>query len=289
MKRGLRNYGYIGILLIILVEVSLILDLTDVTRWATPIAWTGYILLIDSIIFRLKKQSLIISRTKEFLIMLPLSIGFWLIFDGYNLFLRNWYYINLPSELWLRWIGYAWAFATITPGIFETTELLETLNLFSRGSLKQRRVARKTLIFLIFVGVTFLICPLVCSKYANYMAALVWAGFIFLLDPLNYMLGTKSILRDWEEGRISRFLSLCCAGFICGILWEFWNFWAYTKWIYTIPVVEIIKIFEMPILGYIGFPALALELYVMYNFARISKTKISQAFLRFKVFTRGFQ
>jgi hypothetical protein len=55
------------------------------------------------------------------------------------------------------------------------------------------------------------------------------------------------------------------AGAICGLLWEFWNFWALTKWVYDIPYVGWLKVFEMPILGFLGFPPFAVECYVMLN------------------------
>jgi predicted flap endonuclease-1-like 5' DNA nuclease len=59
---------------------------------------------------------------------------------------------------------------------------------------------------------------------------------------------------------------LLIAGGICGILWEFWNFWATTKWIYTVPFLEELKLFEMPLVGFLGFPPFTVECYVMYNF-----------------------
>jgi hypothetical protein len=57
-------------------------------------------------------------------------------------------------------------------------------------------------------------------------------------------------------------------GLVCGILWEFWNFWARTKWIYAVPILSEIKIFEMPVLGFLGFPPFAVECYVLYHLAR---------------------
>ena len=56
------------------------------------------------------------------------------------------------------------------------------------------------------------------------------------------------------------------AGLICGFLWEFWNFWALSKWVYTVPFFEERKGFEMPFLGFLGFPPFAVQAYVMYNF-----------------------
>ena len=46
----------------------------------------------------------------------------WLVFELYNLFIRNWHYVNLPAKPALRYFGYAWSFATIWPAIFEGAE-----------------------------------------------------------------------------------------------------------------------------------------------------------------------
>jgi hypothetical protein len=51
-------------------------------------------------------------------------------------------------------------------------------------------------------------------------------------------------------------------------VWEFWNYWARTKWIYTVPILAEVRIFEMPVPGYLGFPAFALECFAMYAIAR---------------------
>jgi len=271
----LRTYGYTGIALIVGAELSMVFDLKPLTTWVTPLAWTGYILVVDSVLFRLKGRSLITARSREFLAMLPLSVGFWLVFEWYNTFIRNWHYINLPENLLVRYIGYVWSFATIMPAIFETAELIEELKLFNR-LFRKLRVTKVLLYFLAVVGWCFLMAPLLVPlQYARYMAVLVWGGFIFLLDPLNYLLGGDSILRDWENGRLDRLFTLLLAGLVCGVLWEFWNFWAYTKWIYTVPILGDVKIFEMPVVGYLGFPPFAVELFVMYSSARLLKRYVS--------------
>ena len=55
------------------------------------------------------------------------------------------------------------------------------------------------------------------------------------------------------------------SGLLCGMLWEFWNYWSRAKWHYTVPIMERLKIFEMPVPGYLGFPAFALECFTMYS------------------------
>jgi hypothetical protein len=96
---------------------------------------------------------------------------------------------------------------------------------------------------------------------ARYLAAPVWLGFIFLLDPINARLGVERLTRE-------RIINLAWSGLLCGILWESWNFWSRAKWHYTVPIMEHLKIFEMPVPGYLGFPAFAFECFTMYVFVR---------------------
>jgi hypothetical protein len=44
------------------------------------------------------------------------------------------------------------------------------------------------------------------------------------------------------------------AGLGTGILWELWNWGALPYWQYRIPYVGFWPLFEMPILGYLGYP-----------------------------------
>ena len=110
----------------------------------------------------------------------------------------------------------------------------------------------------------FLVSPAV----ARYMAAPVWLGFIFLLDPINERLGGESLAADLSEQRRDRLINLALSGVLCGVLWEFWNYWSRAKWHYTVPIMERLKIFEMPLPGYLGFPAFAIECFTMYVFLR---------------------
>jgi hypothetical protein len=166
-------------------------------------------------------------------------------------------------NIWIRWIGYFIAFATVLPAIFETTELLERAGILKDNSVKGIKITKGVLILFYIIGVTSLITPLL---FPNHCFPLIWGSFIFLLEPVNYIWGGRSLLRDWENGSLRKFYLLLLGGLICGVLWEFWNYWALAKWVYTIPFVGKFKIFEMPLLGYIGFPPFAVECYVMYNF-----------------------
>jgi hypothetical protein len=177
--------------------------------------------------------------------------------------------VGLPEELLLRWLGYAWAFATIWPAILETAEALEGWGRISQQKVRTLRVTRAHLFLSFALGAFCLAFPLLASpNVAKYLAAPVWLGFILLLDPLNYGMGKNSLFGNLERGDPRALYSLLISGFLCGLLWEFWNYWAGAKWHYTIPILGEVKIFEMSVLGYFGFPPFAVECHVMYYFIR---------------------
>jgi hypothetical protein len=263
MKRVLPVHGIFGIILLLLSEIFLFKKVDPFYSWFYCFAWWSYILIIDAIIYRLKGNSLILNRTKEFFLMIPWSFFIWLIFEAANLSLENWYYINLPHSRVERWLGYSIAYGTVLPGLFETTELLESLGLFRNSKVKNKVLSSKVQNVLILLGV---ICLVLTVLIPRYFFPLIWVGFIFLLEPFNYRFGGRSLLKDLEEGTLKKIYLLLVAGLICGFLWEFWNFWALSKWVYTVPFFEKRKGFEMPFLGFLGFPPFAVQAYVMYNF-----------------------
>jgi hypothetical protein len=263
MRAGSRlpAYAYAGLCVLAVSEAAMFAHISPFWSWHTPIAWTGYIVLIDGYIFSKRGSSWLTANRREFVFLALVSIPLWLVFEGYNLFIHNWHYINLPRNLILRYVGYAWSFGTIWPGIFETAELVAVL-LPKRGRESFSRVRKEKDL----AGAAMLIWPIVWPS--PYLSIPVWLGFIALLDPLNQRAGAESLIGDWRGGRRHRLVNLIVAGFVCGVLWEFWNYWSFTKWIYTIPYAPNLKIFEMPVPGYFGFPAFALECFPMYVFVR---------------------
>jgi hypothetical protein len=104
-----------------------------------------------------------------------------------------------------------------------------------------------------------IIPPLFPPAVAGYLFGFVWMGVIFALDPWNYRQRRRSLFADLEKGHWQRIASLWWGGVLCGFLWEFWNYWAYAKWIYVFPIFQQTKFFEMPVLGYLGFPFFVME------------------------------
>ncbi len=267
---GLPKHAIVGAALLVLSEAAMLAHVEPFWTWHTPFAWTGYILLIDGIVYKLRGSSWLTHHRAEFAFLAIVSIPLWVVFEGYNLLIKNWYYINLPENLFVRYFGYAWAFATISPGIFQTAELVSLVrNPQRRIPLSGPKAVGKLSHvdrILVTIGAAMLLLPIVWPS--PYLAAPVFLGFIFLLDPLNARARDHALMRDIRSGTWERVINLLIAGFICGGLWEFWNFWARAKWIYTVPIFGDIKIFEMPVLGYFGFPPFALECFTMYIFVR---------------------
>src|SRR4030042_1110778 len=197
MKKTFPFHGIFGIFLLILSELLLFKKSDPFYRWFYSFAWWSYILIVDAVIYRLKGNSLILSRTREFFLMVPWSIFIWLIFEATNLFLENWYYINLPHSRLERWLGYAIAYGTVLPGMFETTELLETLGLLKHSRIKKTVISKGGHSVLILLGALCLTSSLLIPEY---FFPLIWVGFTFFLEPFNYRFGGKSLLRDLEEG-----------------------------------------------------------------------------------------
>jgi hypothetical protein len=200
------------------------------------------------------------------------SIAIWCIFEAYNLRMQGWRYLELPESPALRLLGYAWSFGTIAPGVLLTAELIGH-GLYGAGRpapprSELRTLSRRAAALSVTGGGLCLVSPfLVPQDVSRYLWAPVWAGFIFAADPVNGRLGRISIWREVISGHWRRLVGLLGAGLFCGALWEFWNYWSVTRWVYTFPIVAHVKVFEMPSLGFLGFPPFAVECFVLVELA----------------------
>jgi hypothetical protein len=264
MKKGFHLWIGLGCLLVF--QTALFLQIKPVTTYFYSLIWWSYIVMIDGIIYRLRGHSMIVNRTRHFLLLIPWSVMIWLVFEGFNLVMKNWHYVGVPKEIVIRWPGYFVAFGTVLPAILETRDLLSSLGIFEKNHLNPVRVQASWYRPMIIIGTLCLILPLLFPQYSF---PLIWLSFIFFLEPFNHRTGRPSLLKDMQEGKIGNLYQLLLAGMICGLLWEFWNFWAFSKWIYTVPFVGQIKLFEMPVLGFFGFPPFAVECFALVHFLRL--------------------
>ena len=263
-RRPFPAHGWLGLVALVFAEYLMFHGIEPAATYFTPMAWTSYILIADAAIFAITGHSRLREEPRGLLKMAALSIPLWLIFEAYNLRLENWAYVGLPHGRIEAWIGYGWSFATITPGIFMTAALIESFGWFKEES-RPVRFSRGTQNAFIVLGAAMLIVPLVVPRgTASYFFGLVWLGFLFLLEPINYRLHLPSFAGDLARGTRARLYSFLAAGWVCGWLWEFWNNWAAAGWIYTFPIGQQWKIFQMPAPGYLAFPVFALECFALY-------------------------
>ena len=261
-----RKYGLLGIGLILFAQINFFVKLQPFANWYFPIIWFGYILTIDSLVYKIRGNSLISNRFSQFLGIILLSIIFWYVFEFLNIPLQNWHYSGLGGlGVWEDLFGVI-SFATVLPALFETSELILCVHLFDKVKLRKKHKITKTFLHTIIILGIF--CLAASVTFPTFAFPLVWVSLFLILDPINYLHKQPSIIGHIKNKNLAIPLSLLFAGIILGFLWEFWNYWAIPKWTYDIPFVSFFKIFEMPILGYLGYFPFALELYSMYWFAR---------------------
>lgn len=271
--------GWLGLFILVLAEVSLLMGSEIVATWFTPIMWTGYILLVDTVVRQIRGTSRLSSNPREIPFLLLISIGVWLLFEMYNLHLHNWEYVGTPADPTLRNLGYAWSFATIMPGVFVTIDLVQAIfsgaNSVAHWELAPQANKRSSSLP-ILLGLVMLLIPLALpEKFAAYLFGSVWLGFIFILEPVNRRIKAISLFPTKGSGNYRSVLAVLFAGLLCGFIWETWNYQSFGSggayWIYTIP--EPLGTFGgkfgmMPLLGLIGFPPFAWELILLYECIR---------------------
>jgi hypothetical protein len=271
----MRLHGWLGLGVIVGAETLLAAGHPLVGRWFTPIVWTGYVLLLDAVVARLTGASYLTTHRADLVLVALASVAGWWLFEWYNAprFWRGgadlvglwWQYHDLEPRPLLRRVGYDWAFATIFPALFLTAAALRA-SIFRTVRVRPRTLSPALYAVAVALGAVAVALPLLFPN--RWLVPLVWLGWICLLEPLNARAGRPSWLADLARGDASRGLALLAAGGVCGVLWEFWNYWAWTRWTYTVPYLGDWKVFEMPVLGYLGFPPFALECHALYHWLR---------------------
>ncbi|MDE1825593.1 MAG: hypothetical protein KGH61_04400 [Candidatus Micrarchaeota archaeon] len=265
----LKPYGYLGLVLILLAEINFSLKVMPFASWYIVIVWYGFILFVDSLVYRIRGRSLISTYPKEFLLMILVSLPFWLIFELYNLFTLSWYYLNYV------WYVHLLDFTTIVPAVLETFSLLNALEIgkkFDRVRKAMHPQGKGKLFgvnairLLVVLGAIAAMVPFIAPGLGFMF---IWIGLFLFLDPLSYLIGRPSVVEKVGSGTPSVLLRLFLSGIIMGLLWELWNYQAYPKWVYSFPgAASSIKLFAMPLLGYLGYLPFALEAFLFYALLR---------------------
>ncbi|MFC2160182.1 hypothetical protein ACFLRX_00855 [Acidobacteriota bacterium] len=270
----LRGNLYFGALLFLSATFLLTANNSFMKTWYYIFAWWSFILILDSVNFRSTGNSPLSEGVSKFLFMGFISVCAWLIFELFNLRLRNWSYFYLPRRIFPRWLGYILAFATVIPALKELSVFFQKY--FRDKPIKLFRVRPTG--YLCFGSFVFgvlciggaLIWPRLCFP-------LVWLGLYFLIEPLNYRLKEVTLLAEIEKNEWGKFWSWIFSGLTAGFLWEFWNFWAGSHWEYSLPYLDFWRVFQMPVFGYLGFLPFALEIFAIWNLALAIQKRIKKS------------
>lgn len=275
-ERILRLNLYLGFFILIFFAFLLALQIPFIKKWFYCFAWWSFILIMDSINFRKRKVSPLSESTKNFLFSAFISVFVWLIFELFNLRLKNWSYHHLPSSAFERQLGYFIAFASVIPAMREISFFIESFLQNKKLALFRLRASPILLKFCVFLGVVCIFLPLI---WPSLFFPLVWLCIIFLLEPLNFWLKNETFLADLEKKNWTRLWSWILAGLVAGFFWEFWNFLAESRWEYSLPYLNFWRVFQMPIFGYTGFMPFALEIFAFHQLLSWMYKKIEKKFI----------
>src|SRR3989338_1723043 len=131
----MKLHGIIGLVFILLTELNFYFKIEPFAYWYFPIIWTGYILFIDAVVYKLKGNSLLINRPGKFIFCAVLSLIAWWIFEIINFQIGNWsYHVSSAIQVipWQQELSKHLSFATVIPAVFETADLLFTLHWFDK-------------------------------------------------------------------------------------------------------------------------------------------------------------
>ena len=96
--------------------------------------------------------------------------------------------------------------------------------------------------------------------YPNLLFPCLWLAPIALLLWGPVLAGSRpALLDELSRGDWRRVVTYALAALLCGLCWEGWNAFSLARWTYAIPYVGGLRLFEMPLLGYAGYPAFGVE------------------------------
>jgi hypothetical protein len=214
------------------------------------LVWTGFILAADAVVWARAGRSLLHGGGWRLVGMFALSAPFWWAFEIANWRLENWRYVGSslfsgPAQTPLKTLS----FVFVLPALASSRDLLRSFVRFPNPPAIP--LPSWTATVLVVAG---LACVPLLYLFPDQAFPLVWLAPLAVLDAVADLRGRPSILRLVRQGRAGPVLLLAAAGLGTGILWELWNFGALPFWQYRIPYVGFWPVFEMPILGYLGYP-----------------------------------
>ena len=259
---ALASHGWVGVLLIAFAWPL---------NWALPDLrthllffplWLGYALVVDALVVRRRGTSILTRSRKDFVLLFVCSAPAWWLFESFNWRTQNWDYLGGGQFGAVTYfLLTTLSFTTVMPAVFETAELVRSAAPLRRLSDGPRlKPTRPVLLAMFGVGLAMVALSMALP---GYFYPLLWGSAFFLAEPINAWRGRPSLLGYLTRGNWRPVAALGLGALVCGFFWEFWNFYSYPKWIYHTPGVGFLHVFEMPLLGFLGYPSFGLELFAL--------------------------
>jgi hypothetical protein len=216
--------------------------------------WAGYILAGDAAVWRRAGRSLLHGGGWRVVALFALSAPLWWAFEIANWRLGNWKYVGTAvyggqAHVLLKTLS----FVFVLPALATSRDLLGSFVRFPHPPAV--RLPSWTTPVLVAVG---LICVPLLYLFPDQTYPLVWVAPLLVLDGVADLRGRRNVFALVREGRAGPVLLIAVAGLGTGILWELWNWGAVPHWDYRIPYLGFLPVFEMPVIGYLGYPPFAL-------------------------------
>ena len=220
----------------------------------TPL-WIGFILVVNAFTARRTGRCLLLSRTRPFLLLFPVSAGFWWSFEYLNRFVANWRYVGGVEFGAVEYFLFATLpFSTVLPAVLSTRELLLSFPRIDRAFREWEPLSPPRPGAIGLAALFFSCAGLFAVGIApDVVFPLVWVAPPTLLISLAALRGEPHALSGIASGDWRAAASSILAALLCGVFWETWNFGSAAKWVYAIPYVDALHVFEMPLLGYAGY------------------------------------
>lgn len=226
----------------------------------TPL-WLGFVLTVHGLVQARAGHSLPVRHPGAFLLLFPISAGFWWVFEYLNELAGNWSYLGTgEQEGWARFLASSLPFATVLPAVLGVRDLLATFPRLEAGldrmpgigAARRRPVAQ----WLVAAGALGLVG---IGLLPELLYPLLWVAPLLVLVGVQELGGERSLLGVLSAGDWRPVWRAALAGLVCGFFWEMWNWGSLARWEYTVPYVDRFHLFAMPILGYAGYLPFGLE------------------------------
>jgi hypothetical protein len=253
---------------VVLLAIGQVLTLVHVRPWSDywyGVAWTGFVLAADAIIDARSGGSLVLDRPRELAAMFGASAALWWSFELANVvLLGSWTYTPSPDvPRGVQIVRSTYFFGTLVPATWQASALALSVARVRPAAAKAcPSLARAA----IAVGLAALVLAIAVGRALSLPFALVGIGLV--VDAINMLRKRPSLLALLRARAVAPIAALIVGNVLAGVLGEMWNWPADPRWVYDAPYAGGLRLFAMPLAGYAGYAALALDLFALYHLVR---------------------